>query len=352
MEKLGFRRIPGKFACRTTGIVATATPRARPALFPFRAIFPGRSAAAESAAAAPRDGIHPTPEVQNLYVRGPILDQIGRGFPSFLRPNGVPLPLRPYASRGFINAASDPVATTTKRYAPPEVGTFSKGRNRRREERNLVGGRDAAEDAVPTRETMEAANDIAMPERVLERALAHVCVLDDSNSATERSWSARSSLCSNGRYINMHPTQVAIESARDRVRRDHARTRIRCECACVVAKEVARKLVEHDDESERTEHDAAPLVEFADRRALVGRPESIADRGVERSVLAEPFVKESTARRPEPAVQNWLKTWGFRPSAGCRTAAQRCRAAAAVRRQSGARRRDRDRRCRTACAGR
>lgn len=92
--------------------------------------------------------------------------------------------------------------------------------------------------------------------------------------------------------------------------------RIGCESTLVVqsvrafrraAKQVGRELIERDDGRERAVRDNAPFVEFATRGALVRRQKSIANRRVERSILAEPLGTKAAPFETEPEVKNWPK---------------------------------------------
>jgi hypothetical protein len=75
-----------------------------------------------------------------------------------------------------------------------------------------------------------------------------------------------------------------------------------------VAKDVARELVEDEDLGERALRVGGPRREFAAQRPLDQGPEALADRRVERRILAEPHRPRRApfgiARRPEPEIEH------------------------------------------------
>ena len=80
--------------------------------------------------------------------------------------------------------------------------------------------------------------------------------------------------------------EVARERERQRIGRQHVRG---------VAKRVARKLVQQDQQSEGAARRLGPVIEITARRRLVQGKEAVAEAGVERRVLGEPAIQSGGA---------------------------------------------------------
>src|SRR5436190_2241694 len=76
------------------------------------------------------------------------------------------------------------------------------------------------------------------------------------------------------------------------------------EGAGVAAEEVARELVEDDDEGEHRQGRGPPGLEAAARGFGVQRAETLADLGVECRVLAEPLRPRVPGRHAEPEIKD------------------------------------------------
>ena len=102
----------------------------------------------------------------------------------------------------------------------------------------------------------------------------------------------------------LEAVEVALEAALDRVLGGGECTGVACERARRVAVDVARELVEHDHARERAVRVGAPVAEPAGQPLGDRRGEALADRGVERRVLAEPLRARRVRRRTEPEIEN------------------------------------------------
>ena len=79
-----------------------------------------------------------------------------------------------------------------------------------------------------------------------------------------------------------------IKTMRNRPVGHRPRQRIGGKRACIIAKHVAGKLVEHDHKGERTLGGRFPVMKLAGGCGLVGRKEPGADRGIESVVACKP----------------------------------------------------------------
>src|SRR6266536_3435537 len=165
------------------------------------------------------------------------------------------------------------------------------------EESALRVGIGAAERAVAVRKTPEPANDVGVH-------LGVFFAFGIAGLAAERDTAFLV-----GEALRMHQRQMEeaplrrfkqpVGALRDRLLGNRARLGVARERARVAPEQIARKLIEQDEERQRAVRRRLPVVEPAGCRGLIGRKKPGADLGVEGLFALEPFCRPGRAPERE-----------------------------------------------------
>src|SRR5262249_53106490 len=104
-----------------------------------------------------------------------------------------------------------------------------------------------------------------------------------------------------------------VESVRDRVLRNSERLFVRGEGALAAAEQVARELVEEDEERIGALRRVLPIGQFPGGGGFMGRQEALPDLGVQGVVLGEPFLRAGSAPEGDDVggarqTHRWLRS--------------------------------------------
>src|ERR1041384_3486266 len=187
----------------------------------------------------------------------------------------------------------------------PDPARRLKRRSRLLEELDLLGGGFSAESGVAVRKAAEARDDLVVASRAFD--VLPVGGVKQGKRAPLR----REVLRVHERQVDkgaLNRREQAVKLPRDRSSRRGERQGIARKRARRAAEHVARKLVEHDDQRERSERSGLPAFALAARSTLPGSEKAAADLRVERFRFLEPqFARPAALARTrctEPEIEH------------------------------------------------